>query len=154
MLQDMVNIEPQGPPSKIEGVRGSMTSRVFSKNSSKLKHYRRELRNNSTVAEQALWNRLKCDQVEGLRFRRQYSIDNFILDFYCPKLKLCIELDGDYHFHVVQPMNDYERDEILKSKYNITTLRFENYMVFEQPFTIINAIINFKESHEDRRTLK
>ncbi|MBO4721905.1 MAG: DUF559 domain-containing protein [Muribaculaceae bacterium] len=119
------------------------------KNNARLKHLRRELRNNSTMAEKGLWNWLKCDQIEGLRFRRQFSIDKFILDFYCPQLKLCIELDGDYHFHVVQPLNDFERDEFLREKYGIHTLRFENKIVFEQPQTIINAIINFKNERDN-----
>ena len=133
-------------PSKIEGAGGSMTtqSRKHLKNTQQLKHLRRELRNHSTMAEKSLWNWLKCDQVEGLRFRRQFSIDKFILDFYCPKLKLCIELDGDYHFHVNQPFYDFERDEFLREKFGIHTFRFENKIVLEQPQTIINAIINFK----------
>ena len=132
-------------PSKIEGVGGSMTPKRYSKNSPKTKLLRRELRNNSTMAEKALWNWLKGDQVDGLRFRRQFSVDNYILDFYCPKLKLCIELDGDYHFHVNQPLCDAEREESLLTKYGIHTLRFENCVVFEHPQTIIDAIINYKK---------
>ena len=97
------------------------------------------------MAEKALWNWLKGDQVDGLRFRRQFSVDNYILDFYCPKLKLCIELDGDYHFHVNQPLCDVEREESLLTKYGIHTLRFENCVVFEHPQTIIDAIINYKK---------
>ena len=133
-------------PSKIEGVGGSMN---HPKNQSRFKELRRELRNSSTKAEKSLWNLLKRDQIQGLRFRRQYSIDNFILDFYCPKLKLCIELDGDYHFHVNQPFNDATRDEILLKKYGIFTLRFENFKVFTQPQTIVNEILNFKEGRRD-----
>ncbi len=137
-------------PSKIEGARGSMIAPSLDhlKNTPKLKYLRRELRNNSTMAEKSLWNWLRCNQVEGLRFRRQFSIDQFILDFYCPKLKLCIELDGDYHFHVNQPLNDFKRDEFLREKFGIHTLHFENKIVFEQPQTIINAIINFKNERD------
>ncbi|MBR5030645.1 MAG: DUF559 domain-containing protein [Muribaculaceae bacterium] len=118
------------------------------KNNSQLKKLRRDLRNNSTLAEKALWNWLKCDQVEGLRFRRQFSIDKYILDFYCPKLKLSIELDGDYHHHVIQPLLDFEREEFLREKYGIHTFRFENKIVFNQPQTIITAIINFKKEQD------
>ena len=138
-------------PSKIEGGGGSMTvpTRDYHKNTSKLKYLRRELRNNSTLAEKSLWNWLKSDQIEGLRFRRQFSIDKFILDFYCPKLKLCIELDGDYHYHAIQPLNDFERDEFLRERHGIHTLHFENKIVFEQPQTIINAIVNFKNEKDN-----
>ena len=140
-------------PSKIEGGGGSTitsskmsSKKKYPKNSLELKRIRRELRNNSTVAEKALWNWLKGRQVEGLRFRRQFSIEHFVLDFYCPELKLCIELDGDYHFHVNQPVSDAERSLFLLEKYGIKTLRFENKLVFIQPRAIIDAIINFKES--------
>ena len=151
MASQHAKYDATSSPSKIEGAGGSMThpNRNHLKNNARLKHLRRELRNNSTMAEKGLWNWLKCDQIEGLRFRRQFSIDKFILDFYCPQLKLCIELDGDYHFHVVQPLNDFERDEFLREKYGIHTLRFENKIVFEQPQTIINAIINFKNERDN-----
>ena len=136
-------------PSKIEGAGGSMTASSklvrYNKNDPQLKIIRRQLRNNSTKAEKALWNWLKKDQIQGLRFRRQYGIGNFILDFYCPQIKLCIELDGDYHFHVSQPYSDAERDDILLKKYGIYTLRFENKIVFTQPQTIINSILYYKQ---------
>ena len=149
-------VEPGSSPSKIEGAGGSMTvagatpqvgkQEKYPKNAKRIKKLRRDLRNNSTLAEKALWNWLKGCNIEGLRFRRQYSVENFILDFYCPKLKLCIELDGDYHFHVNQPLSDAERDQYLKEKYRIYTLRFENKIVFKNPQVIIDAILNYKES--------
>ena len=147
-MKDLPGNQAYSAPSKIEGVGGSMTSskKTYSKNSSEFKKIRRELRNNSTTAEKALWNWLKGRQVEGLRFRRQFSVEHFVLDFYCPELKLCIELDGDYHFHVNQPVSDAERSQFLLEKYGINTLRFENKLVFTQPHAIIDAIINFKES--------
>ena len=143
-------------PSKIEGAGGSMTEGCsrkqtreqakYAKNTKRIKELRRNLRKNSTIAEKALWNWLKGGNIEGLKFRRQYSVENYILDFYCPKLKLCIELDGDYHFHVNQPLFDAERDQFLKDKYRIHTLRFENKIVFKNPHAIIDAIINYQES--------
>ena len=139
----------ESSPSKIEGAEGSMTASSklvrYNKNDPQLKIIRRQLRNNSTKAEKTLWNWLKKDQIQGLRFRRQYGIGNFILDFYCPQIKLCIELDGDYHFHVSQPYSDAERDDILLKKYGIYTLRFENKIVFTQPQTIINSILYYKQ---------
>lgn len=144
MNSSQINNAAASSPSKIEGAGGSMTKH-HEKNSSKMKAFRRELRNNSTSAEKTLWNWLKGDKVNGLRFRRQYSIGNYILDFYCPKLKLAIELDGDYHYHGGMVKADYLREQYLKQKFGITTLRFENRIALQQPYVIVNAIINFAD---------
>jgi len=64
---------------------------------SKLKQLARNLRNNSTLSEVLLWNELKARKVKGLRFMRQKPIGHYIVDFYCSKLKLAIEIDGDSH---------------------------------------------------------
>ena len=69
-----------------------------------LKSFRSFLRNRSTSAEAALWNIIKSKQLEGKKFRRQYSIDSYVVDFCCPSEKLIIELDGDPHgeYHKIQ----------------------------------------------------
>ena len=95
-----------------------------------------------------MWTMIKSKQIQGLQFRRQFSVDDFILDFYCPKLKLAIELDGDYHFHDEMYERDFLRDKILWEKYNIKTLRYENKIVFENPSFIINDIQQEKENQE------
>ena len=61
------------------------------------KEFRRSLRNNLTPSESILWNILKNGQVGGYKFRRQHGMGPYVLDFYCPSLKLCVELDGDVH---------------------------------------------------------
>jgi very-short-patch-repair endonuclease len=104
-----------------------------------LKKYRKKLRNNLTSAEARLWSILKNKQLKGRKFRRQHSIDNFIVDFYCPKEKLVIELDGQVHFNPVMEEKDSKRDKILNS-YGITVLRFENKMVFENQEIVLKAI--------------
>ncbi len=106
-----------------------------------LKRNRKELRNNLTSAEATLWSMLKNKKLDGRKFRRQHSIDNFIVDFYCPKEKLIIELDGDIHFNPICENADYLRDKILKN-YGLKVLRFENKVVFQQPEIILNAIKN------------
>ena len=58
---------------------------------------RKFLRNHSTVPEKLLWEKLKGKQLLGFKFRRQHGIGNYIVDFYCPKLKLGIEIDGVSH---------------------------------------------------------
>lgn len=63
----------------------------------KLKQLAKELRKESTLSEILLWNYLKKKQMKGCDFHRQKPIDNYIVDFYCPKLKLAIEIDGISH---------------------------------------------------------
>ncbi|MBQ7061744.1 MAG: DUF559 domain-containing protein [Bacteroidales bacterium] len=110
------------------------------------KQHRRELRKHGTAAEAVLWSMLKTRSVEGLRFRRQFSVGEFILDFYCPALRLAIELDGDYHFHGEMYERDYLRDKTLWVKYNIKTLRYENKIVFESPSIIFDDVRQEKEN--------
>jgi len=106
-----------------------------------LKRNRKELRNNLTSAEARLWSMLKNKKLDGRKFRRQHSIDNFIVDFYCPKEKLIIELDGNFHFNPISENADYSRDKLLEN-YGFKVLRFENKFVFQQPEIILNAIKN------------
>ena len=63
----------------------------------KLKARARELRNNGTLSEVLLWNELKARKVKGYQFMRQKPIGNYIVDFFCSKLKLIIEIDGESH---------------------------------------------------------
>ena len=60
-------------------------------NRKNLKQFRKDLRNNLTPAEATLWKAIQRSQLEGRKFRRQHSVGNYILDFYCPKEKLAIE---------------------------------------------------------------
>ncbi|NDK57421.1 endonuclease domain-containing protein [Pontibacter fetidus] len=104
-----------------------------------LKDFRRELRNNSTVAEGELWKYLKNGQLHGRKFRRQHSIGNYILDFYCTSEKVAIELDGQVHYHNVTEQADMERDQVLK-ELGIKVLRFENKDVFQQLDSVLQEI--------------
>ena len=94
-----------------------------------------------TSAEAGLWTLLRGRQVLGLRFRRQFSINNYILDFFCPEAKLAIELDGDQHFQQEGLHADFERDKAL-NKIGIRVLRIENKLVFENTTQVIDAIEN------------
>ena len=105
---------------------------------------RKELRNNATPAEAALWRLLQKGQIEGRKFRRQHSIGKFVLDFYCSSEKLAIELNGAPHFTYSGAERDYEKIKFVESL-NIRVLRFENKFVFEQPDSVIEEIKrNFK----------
>lgn len=84
---------------------------------------RRNLRNNLTPAETKIWAKLRGRQVENCKFRRQYSIGVFVVDFYLPELKLAIEIDGDSHFQPDAIEYDKERQLYLEAK-GIGVVRF------------------------------
>ena len=83
------------------------------------------LRDNMTDAEKFLWEKLKNNQLKGFKFRRQHPIHIYIVDFYCHKLKLVIEIDGGYHDSKDQKILDAERSEILKFQ-KLKVIRFTN----------------------------
>lgn len=83
----------------------------------------RYLRKEETEAEKLLWEEIRNSKL-GIKFRRQHPIDKFIIDFYAPRIKLAIELDGD--IHIGNESYDKARTEFLESK-NITVLRFWNW---------------------------
>jgi very-short-patch-repair endonuclease len=113
-----------------------------------LKSFRKSLRNQSTAAESTLWKILKSRKTGNLKFRRQHSVGNYILDFYCPEVKLAIELDGEIHTNPAVVTYDIERDEFLK-KLSIHVLRYENRWVYEYPDEIIKDIMEFKEKKRE-----
>lgn len=86
----------------------------------------RELRNkkSQTESEEFFWNAFLKYKRNGYRFNRQKPVGEFILDFYCSKLLLSIELDGEIHKFNIE--RDKERDNYLKEKFNIKILRFKN----------------------------
>ena len=106
-----------------------------------LKTFRKELRNNLTPAEAKLWTLLKGKQLEGRKFRRQFSVANYILDFYCPSENLAIELDGQGHFEALQAQYDTERDLFLEHC-GIKVLRFENKWVWDNPEGLLEEVKN------------
>jgi len=90
----------------------------------------RELRKNQTKAEEILWEILRNRQFLNLKFRRQHQIGDYIVDFYCPELKLIIEIDGGIHNTEEQSKKDSKREAYLKSLGN-NILRFSNQRIFE-----------------------
>lgn len=108
-------------------------------NNNNLKQRRKELRNKSTAAEIELWKRLKNKSLSGKKFRRQYSIGSFILDFYCAEERLGIELDGALHFDKDNMDYDKIRTEIINT-FNIKIIRFENYLIMEDIEKVLQEI--------------
>ena len=105
-----------------------------------LKSRRRELRHSLTPAEASLWKSLQRSQLCGKKFRRQHSVGNYILDFYCPECRVAVELDGQKHFDPMMSEYDYRRSEYLK-KLGIRVLRFENHLVFENLEGVLHMMI-------------
>lgn len=104
------------------------------------KQMRRDLRSNSTSAEATLWGLINKDQILNTRWRRQFSIGPYILDFYCPKLKIAIELDGSPHFTANGNNRDFTRDRYLIQQEGIIILRFENKFVWNNTPELIQTI--------------
>lgn len=98
-------------------------------NKKELKGLRQNLRNNMPPAERILWNKLRGKQLRGYKFQRQHSIEDFILDFYCPKTGLAIEIDGDSHYGAGKPLYDAERSRKIES-HGIKIIRFTNTEVY------------------------
>jgi very-short-patch-repair endonuclease len=97
-------------------------------NRKKEKPLRKRLRKRQTNAEIILWQALRGKKIKDLRFKRQYSIDCYVIDFYCPAKKLAIEIDGEIHNKSEVKNNDENREGYLK-QFGITFLRFKNQEV-------------------------
>lgn len=94
-------------------------------NKKSLLTFRRNLRIKATYTEKLFWQEVRNGKLNGLKFKRQHSIGNYIVDFYCASKKLIIELDGGYHHSKEQREKDRLRDEHLKEM-NFNVLRFKN----------------------------
>jgi very-short-patch-repair endonuclease len=100
---------------------------------------RRELRTKQTRPEELLWYRLRNNQLDGQHFFRQYSAGPYILDFYCPKLRLAIEVDGEKHAEEEAILYDKERGLYLTGL-DIKTIRFWNKEVMGDMDTVLKRI--------------
>jgi len=96
-----------------------------------LKSRARQLRQNLTDSEQVLWLRLRGKQVAGVQFYRQKPIGDFIVDFYAPKAKLVIEIDGSQHLETYHAEKDRQRDEYLRNL-GLIVLRFNSRQVLKE----------------------
>ncbi len=104
-----------------------------------LKKYARELRKNMTDAEQLLWSKIRRKQLKGYQFYRQKNLGNYIVDFYCPRANLVIELDGGQHYSDKGIQRDRIRDNYLKGL-GLKVLRFADNEVFENPTGVLERM--------------
>lgn len=100
----------------------------------------RGLRKNLTKSEAILWNKLRRRQLLDLNFRRQHVIDGFILDFYCCKLKLAIEIDGGIHKNQI---NDDARRQKIIEKNNIKFYRIKSEEVENNIIKVLKDLETF-----------
>ena len=118
----------------------------YSHNETSQKLLRQSLRNNATSAEAILWRALKGKQVAGLKFRRQFGVGPYVLDFYCPEIRLGIELDGGVH----KTSYTHEYDEMrtrFMAENRIRVMRFDNEIVYNNIQGAIEAIKGASSDH-------
>ena len=112
----------------------------------KLKRLSSELRKNSTYSERLLWKKIKSRQLFGYQFTRQKPIGEYIVDFYCSKLKLVIEIDGITH-------NDREENDIIRQKklesLGLTVIRFDGNTVISNTEGVLLKIEEWIKNHSN-----
>ena len=101
----------------------------------------KELRDKQTPAESAFWELAKNRQIDGLKFRRQHQIGDYIVDFYCHEFKIVVEFDGAIHETDRLQKHDKKRDAYLKS-IGCKVLRFPNEEIFENTEAVLQQIIS------------
>jgi very-short-patch-repair endonuclease len=97
------------------------------------------MRKHKTPAEALLWAQLQAKRFFGSKWRQQYPVDGYILDFYCPRSKLAIELDGSQHDETETQAYDRIRTELLQTR-AIRVLRFTNQRVMTDNALVLDTI--------------
>ena len=105
------------------------------------KEKRRHLRNTMPDAEVILWSRLKGRQLLGCKFRRQFSVGAFVMDFYSPEIRLAVELDGDSHFREGAREYDQQRTQFIE-RFGIRIVRVLNSDIYDNLDGILDMIGN------------
>jgi very-short-patch-repair endonuclease len=100
----------------------------------------RSLRKSATPAEQLLWRHLRGRQLNGRKWRRQQPFGPYVLDFYCPELRIAVEIDGDVH--AAKESADRERQRRLENR-GITVVRFTNREVLDNLEGVLSVLWDF-----------
>jgi very-short-patch-repair endonuclease len=116
-----------------------------------LKHRSQNLRNNSTLGEILLWQHLKGRKMKGYQFNRQKPIGNYIVDFYCRKLFLIIEVDGETHFFNGAQEKDEKRQKELESL-GLHFLRIDDLEIKQNIESVLIRIEEWITEYENKRT--
>ena len=112
-------------------------TRVYNRKAQK--PLRQRLRNDAPKAERLFWWRLRAKQLDGLKFRGQYGIGDYVIDLYCPAAKLAVEVDGESHFDPVAETKDAGRQAFTES-FGIRVLRFINPQVYKNLDLVVEEI--------------
>lgn len=104
-----------------------------------LKQISRKLRNSQTFCEQRLWAKIRRGQLGGLLFYRQKPLLDYIVDFYCPKAKLIIELDGGQHYEISHQSYDIQRDQRLAAL-GFYVMRVDNLRIIRELDNVVEEI--------------
>ena len=114
-----------------------------------LKEFSRDLRSHSTLSEILLWQKLRASQFRGYAFNRQKPLGNYIVDFYCLKLDLVIEVDGNSHFFEESVVEDQERQKVIE-RMGVNFLRFSDLEVKRSMPSIVVEIGYFIDDFEGK----
>ena len=126
----------EGAPSGLAAYQPSPLTR---KMQSLIMSHARDLRQNSGLAGQRVWARLRGGAVDGIKVRRQHRIGRYIVDFACVALRLAIEIDGGVHDHDDVILRDHHRQTGIEAL-GWTVIRFSNDVALGEPWRIDDAI--------------
>ncbi len=101
----------------------------------------RQLRNNMTQPERIFWHRVRCNQINGIRFHRQRVLGPYIVDFYAPSINLVVELDGAQHYEEMHEEADKIRDAYLNEN-GLLVKRYSNLEIYNHIENVIEDIFN------------
>ena len=114
-----------------------------------LKEFSRDLRSHSTLSEILVWQKLRSSQFRGYAFNRQKPLGNYIVDFYCLKLDLVIEVDGNSHFFEESVVEDQERQKVIE-RMGLNFLRFSDLEVKRSMPSVLEEIGYFIDDFEGK----
>ena len=112
-------------------------TKIYNKKSQTTK--RKLLRKKLTPTEIVLWKHLKTKKLNGYKFRRQHGFGRYVVDFYCPDIKLAIEIDGEYHKSLDMAEYDPERQIFIES-FGVKFLRFSNEDILQNLPLVLETI--------------
>jgi len=119
-------------------------TKIYNKKENKT--LRRKLRKEQTKEELIFWAHVKDRRFQGLKFRRQYSIGNYIADFYCPELKLVVEIDGGQHYEDENIQKDISRSQYFENL-GMKVKRYTNVDIKTNMAGVLDDLFCFRKPH-------
>jgi very-short-patch-repair endonuclease len=113
----------------------------------------KDLRQRQTDAEKLIWERVRNNKLNGLKFYRQCPIGRYIADFYCVKLRLVIELDGGIHDEERQKIYDEIRQKAIESR-KLIVLRIKNEVIIGNIEGVLDTILSYTKPDKNPYTVK